>query len=110
MRVFRVIFCVMVFMFCAGLHEGAVNQSICSPGYNIVLYPNGSLKSCVLEDYFRASGIECNKQSQISFYEDSQLESCILSRDTSISGQTCRQLTPISFYPTGEFRSCIKQE
>ena len=110
MRIYKVIFCALVFMLCAGLHTGAINQSICNPGSNVVLYPDGSLKSCILKDYFRISGIECNKQSEISFYEGGLIESCILSKDTSISNQKCEQMTPISFYPTGEFRSCVKQE
>jgi len=110
MRLSKIIFCALVFMFCAGIHTGAVTQAICQPGSNIVYYPNGSLKSCVLEDYFRADGIECNKQSQISFYEDGLIETCILSKETTIHGQKCRQLAPISFYPGGEFRSCVKQE
>jgi hypothetical protein len=110
MRVSKAIFCVLVFMLCAGLHTGAINQAICRPGSNVELYPDGSLKSCVLEDYYRVNGIECNKQSPITFYEDGLIESCILSKDTSISDQQCKQQTPVSFYPTGEFKSCVKQE
>ncbi|RJQ22620.1 MAG: hypothetical protein C4560_02205 [Nitrospiraceae bacterium] len=110
MSVSKAIFCALVFMLCAGFHAGAVNQAICRPGSNVELYPGGSLKSCVLNDYFRVDGIECNKQSPINFYEDGLIESCILSKDTSISGQKCKQLAPIYFYATGEFKSCVKQE
>lgn len=110
MRIYKVFFCVLTFIFCAGIHTSGVNQSICQPGSKIVFYPGGALKSCVLEDFFRVDGIECIKQSHISFYEDGQIEMCILSRETTIDGQKCRKMEPASFYPGGEFRSCVKQE
>ncbi len=56
MRISKAIFCALVFMFCAGIHSGEINQALCHPGSNVVLYPDGSLRSCVLEDYFRVNG------------------------------------------------------
>lgn len=92
------------------LQANAVDQSICLAGSNVVLYPNGSLQSCVLNDSLRLNGAKCKQQSPISFYDNGQLETCMLAEEATLDGQKCKQSGPISFYPSGEFQSCIKQE
>ena len=37
-----------------------ISPSICNPGSEIVLYPNGHLKSCPLADDFAVNGVNCN--------------------------------------------------
>jgi hypothetical protein len=107
---FKVISGALVLMVFGVLPANAIDQSICTSGSKVVLYPNGSLQSCVLKDSFRSNGAECKQQSPVSFYDNGQLETCVLAEVTTIDGQKCKQSRPIRFYPSGEFQSCVKQD
>jgi hypothetical protein len=107
---FKVIFGALVLMIFGVLQANAVDQSICTSGSNVVLYPNGALQSCVLKDSFRLNGAECKQQSPISFYNNGQLETCVLAESATIGRQKCKQLRPIRFHPSGEFQSCVKED
>jgi len=89
----------------------AADQSICSPGSQVEVYPNGLLKSCILKDYYNSNNIKCNKGQMISFYADAKvdtLDTCILAEPATINGQKCKQSEPVSFYSDGKFKSCVK--
>jgi len=110
MSMFKVISGALVLMIFGMLQANAADQSICISGSNVVLYPNGSLQSCVLNDSFRSNGTECKQQSPISFYDNGLLETCVLAESATIDRQKCKPLRPIRFYPSGEFQSCVKEE
>jgi hypothetical protein len=86
----------------------AVDQSICHSGANVVLYKNGSVKSCQLKDDYVANNIRCKNDGPVSFYSNGNLESCVLSTDTTVAENKCKQEGPISFYIDGKLKSCMK--
>jgi hypothetical protein len=88
----------------------AVDQRICHSGKDVVLYDNGSLKSCQLEDDYEANSIRCKSLNTVSFYDNGHLESCVMSESATIGANKCKQDGPISFYPDGKLKSCIKPE
>jgi len=110
MRMFKIIFVVMILTVFGAIEANALDQSICSSGADVVLYPNGSLKSCVLKDSFSSTGIKCKSQGQVSFYDNGQLEECVLAEPATIGDQKCKEFGPISFYVDGKFRSCLKKD
>lgn len=110
MNAFRIMLGALVFLSFGVIEANAIDQSICDSGTKVVLYPSGSLRSCVLKDSFHLKEMDCSGQNPISFYEDGQIETCVLSERTTISGQTCRQFGSISFYPDGKFKSCVKED
>lgn len=110
MGMFKIIAGVLMLMIIGVLPANAIDQSICISGSNVVLYPNGSLRSCVLKDSFRSDAAECKQQSPISFYDNGQLETCVLAEAATINRQKCKQSGPIRFYPSGEFQSCVKED
>ena len=109
MNMFKIIFSVMILILFGAIEAQAIDKSICSPGASEVLYPNGSLKSCVLKDTLRSNEITCNSQSPVSFYDNGQIESCVLAESVKLSGQECKESAPIYFYPDGKLKSCIKK-
>ncbi len=108
MGMFKFAFSILMFMVFGVIQAYANDQSICESGSRVVLYPNGSLMSCVLKDDFDSNQITCEGERSISFYADGQLEKCDLARSSKIGGQDCKEFDPISFYPDGKFKSCIK--
>ena len=88
----------------------AIDQSICEPGSKVVLYPNGSIMSCVLKDDFHSNDITCKERRPISFYADGELDTCDLATTAKVAGQECKELNPISFYRDGKFKSCVKTD
>ena len=110
MSKFKIIFGVLILMIFGVIEANAVDQSICVEGSTVVLYPNGSLKSCVPNESFGLNDISCNSQNPASFYDNGQLESCILAKPATISGQECKEFGPISFYPDGKLKSCVRKE
>lgn len=109
MNKFRTIFAVLILIF-AAIEANAGEQSLCAAGSTEVLYPNGSLKSCVLKNPLRTNEIICKSQSPASFYDNGQLDTCVLAEPAKVSGQGCKEFGPISFYPDGKFRSCVKKD
>jgi hypothetical protein len=110
MHLFKVVFGVFIFMLLAVIQAYAIDQSICDAGSNVTLYPNGSLRSCILKDSFRSGGIKCREHRPIRFYNDGRLETCDLVDSTTVSGQKCKEFGPIDFYPDGRFKSCVKAD
>ncbi len=110
MNIFKVVFGVLILIMFGVIEANAIDQSICHSGANVVLYPNGSLKSCVLKDSFRVNEIKCNSQSPVSFYDNGRIETCVLAEPAKISGQECRESGTISFYPDGKLKSCVKKD
>jgi hypothetical protein len=106
----KIVFGVLALMLSGVIEAKAIDQSICASGANVVLYPNGSIKSCALKEPFRSNEITCKSQSLISFYDNGQIETCVLAQPVKISGQKCEELKPINFYPDGKFRSCEKKD
>lgn len=109
MIMFKIIFGILILTVFGAIEANAVDQTICSSGEKVVLYPNGSLKSCALKDDANFEEIKCKSQSQISFYDNGRLETCVLAQSITISGQKCKEFGSISFYPDGKFRSCVKE-
>ncbi|MEN6620945.1 MAG: hypothetical protein ABFD50_05310 [Smithella sp.] len=91
-----------------GFNVFAVDQSICDPNANIVLYNNGALQSCQLKDNYDINNITCKQGTIIRFYDNGQLESCVLNAEVTISDTRCKPDSPISFYIDGNLRSCMK--
>jgi antitoxin component YwqK of YwqJK toxin-antitoxin module len=110
MSIFKILFGVLIFIAFGVIEANAIDQSICSPGEKVVLYPNGSLKSCALKDDLRLDEIKCKSQNSISFYNNGQLETCVLAESAKVSGQDCREAGLTSFYPDGKFKSCVKKD
>jgi len=110
MGINKILLVVLALMTLGTLEAGAIDQSICLSGSNMVLYPSGALRSCVLKDPFHAKDAKCIGQSQASFYDNGQVETCVLAESATISGQQCSEFGPISFYPDGKFRSCQKKD
>jgi hypothetical protein len=110
MSKFKIVFGVLIPIVFGVIEANAIDQSICHAGANVVLHPNGSLRSCVLKDTFRANEIKCNGQSPVSFYDNGRLETCVLAEPAKISGQECKESGQISFYPDGKLRSCVKKD
>ena len=92
------------------LNVYAVDQSICHSGVNVILYNNGSLKSCQLKDDYVANNIRCKNDGPVSFYNNGNLESCLLSMDTTVAENKCKQEGSISFYIDGKLKSCVKPD
>jgi len=61
-----------------GLNIYAADKSICNSGADVVLYHDGSLKSCQLQDDYAANNITCKNGGPVSFYSNGKLESCQL--------------------------------
>ena len=110
MSIFKIIFVVLILIVFARIEANAIDQSICSSGSDVVFYPNGSLKSCVLKDFFSSKEIKCNGHGPASFYDNGQLEGCVLAEPATINDQKCKEFGPISFYSNGKFKSCVKKE
>jgi hypothetical protein len=110
MYLFKVVFGVFILILLAVIQAYAIDQSICDSGSNVVLYPNGSLRTCVLKDFFRSDDIKCSEHRAIHFYNDGRLETCDLAESTTVSGQKCKEFSPINFYPDGKFKSCVKSD
>lgn len=110
MSMFKIIFGVLILIVFGEIEAKAIDQSICASGANVVLYPNGSIRSCSLKDSFRSNEITCKSQTLISFYDNGQIETCVLAEPVKISDQKCEELKPINFYPDGKFRSCEKKD
>lgn len=106
---FKIICSVMIVMVFSVIGADAINQSICSPGEKVILYPNGSLRSCSMKDDSKIDDVRCKGQNQIIFYDNGRLDTCILAQSSTVSGQKCKEFGPISFYPDGKFRSCVKE-
>jgi hypothetical protein len=106
----KVVFGVLILLLLAVIQADAIDQSICDSGSNVVLYPNGSLKSCVLKDSFRSDGIKCSAHQAVHFYNDGRLETCRLAESATVSGQKCKESGSIDFYPDGKFKSCMKSD
>ena len=94
----------------ASMNASAADQSICHSAANVVLYNNGSLKSCQLKDDYDANAIRCKNDGQVTFYANGSLESCVLSASSDIAGNRCKQDGQISFYIDGKLKSCVKRE
>jgi hypothetical protein len=92
----------------AGINVYAADQSICHSGANVLLYDNGSLKSCQLEHDYDANGVQCKSNALISFYNNGNLESCVLSQSVTIDVNKCREDGLISFFVDGKLKSCMK--
>jgi hypothetical protein len=93
----------------AGFNVYAADQSICHAGTNVLLYDNGSLKACQLENNYDANNIQCKSNSLVSFYDNGNLESCVLSKPAAIDMNTsCKEDGLISFYLDGKLKSCVK--
>jgi hypothetical protein len=88
----------------------AADQSICNSGADVVLYNNGSVKSCQLKDNYDANKITCKNGGSISFYSNGKLESCVLSAEVTIVKSKCKADALISFYIDGRLKSCMKQD
>jgi len=114
MSLFKIIFGVLmtlIVLILFGVIESiAIDQSICSPKANVILYPNGSLKSCIPQDFFGSNEFKCNSEGPASFYDNGRIETCILAEQATLSGQKCNESDQISFYPDGKFRSCVKMD
>jgi hypothetical protein len=92
-----------------GFNVYAADQSICHAGTNVLLYDNGSLKACQLENNYDANNIQCKSNSLVSFYDNGNLESCVLSKPAAIDMNTsCKEDGLISFYLDGKLKSCVK--
>jgi hypothetical protein len=98
---------VILFFILVTPYAFAVDQSICKSDSTITLHPNGTLRSCMLKDLYKANSIQCNLGS-ISFYDNGNLEGCVLAAKATVDGVTCNELAPISFYPNGKLKSCVK--
>jgi hypothetical protein len=110
MSMFKIVFGVLILILFGVIEANAIDQSICTSGSSVVLYPNGALKTCLLKESFRLNEITCKSQSPISFYDDGRLETCVLAEPATISGQKCAEFAPINFYPDGKLRSCDKKD
>jgi hypothetical protein len=110
MRMSKLICGALILIVFGVIEAKAIEQSICSSEANEILYPNGSLKSCVLKDTYRSNDIKCKSQSSASFYENGQLDTCVLAETSTISGQKCKEFGVISFYADGKLRSCVKTD
>ena len=110
MRMFKIIFVVVILIVFGVIEANAIDQSICSSGADVVLYPNGLLKSCSLKDSFSSTEIKCKSQGQVRFYENGQLEECVLAEEATIGDQKCKEFGQIAFYTDGKFRSCLKKD
>ena len=88
----------------------AADQSICHSGATVLLYDNGSLKSCQLEQDYEANGIQCKRNNDISFYNNGNLESCVLSKPATLDMNICKGDGLVSFYIDGKLKSCVKPD
>lgn len=95
-----------------GFYSFAADQSICNPDAPVVLYNDGSVRSCQLQDNYNVgnSNITCKSGGRISFYENGTLESCVLYEGVSLSNTNCKPDNSITFYFDGNLRSCTKQD
>ena len=110
MRMVKIIFVVLILIVFGVIEANATDQSICTSGSDVVLYPNGSLKSCILKDTFSSTEIKCKSLHPVIFYDNGQLADCVLAESASIGDQKCKEFGPINFYPDGKFRSCLKKD
>jgi hypothetical protein len=102
--------CLTLTLLLASFNVYAVDQSICHSGANVVLYNEGSLKSCQLKDDYVANNIRCKNDGPVSFYSNGNLESCVLSTETTVAENKCKQEGPISFFIDGKLKSCVKPD
>ena len=110
MRMFKILFGVLILIAFGAIEANAIDKSICASGKTEELYSNGVIKTCVLKDSLSLDEIKCKSQNSISFYDNGQLETCILAESAKVSGQECKESAPISFYPDGKFKSCVKKD
>jgi hypothetical protein len=106
MRRTGIVLVVIIFSMLVTPYAFAIDQLICNSASKITLYPNGTLRSCMLKDPYEAYDIKC-KVGPISFYEDGTLEECMLADKATVGGVTCSELSSISFYPSGKLKSCV---
>lgn len=97
---------ILLLILWVGTAMGA-DASICNPGTDIVLYPNGQLKSCILRDFFTINGVVCNHFAIAEFYQTGQLRSCVNRDFFNYDGFVCNELGTISFYQSGKLDTCI---
>ena len=88
----------------------AADKSICNPSADVVLYRNGSIKSCQLKDDYDVNNITCKNGDSISLYSNGKLESCVLYNSVSIGKNNCKEDALIAFYRDGKLKSCMKQD
>jgi len=88
----------------------SVSISICHSGANVLLYDNGSLKACQLENDYDANGIQCKSNNPASFYNNGNLESCVLSKPATLDMNKCKEDGLVSFYIDGKLKSCVKPD
>jgi antitoxin component YwqK of YwqJK toxin-antitoxin module len=93
-----------------GLNIYAADKSICNSGADVLLYHNGSVKSCQLKDNYDANNITCKNGGSISFYSNGNLESCMLNAEVTIADSKCKADGLISFFIDGKLKSCMKQD
>jgi hypothetical protein len=94
----------------AGYNVYAADQSICHSGTNVLLYDNGSLKTCQLEKDYDANSVQCKSNNSISFYNNGNLESCVLSKPATVDMNKCKEDGLVSFYIDGKLKSCMKPD
>ena len=94
MSMFKVVFGVLILIVFSVIQANAIDQSICYSGANVVIHPNGSLKSCDLKDDFPFGEIKCKSRNRASFYDNGQLETCVLAQPATIGGQACQESGP----------------
>jgi len=94
----------------AGFTVYAADQSICQSGANVLLYDNGSLKTCQLEKEYESNGIQCKSGNSVSFYNNGNLESCVLSKPATVDMSKCKENGLVSFYSDGKLKSCMKPD
>ena len=139
MRMFKIIFGVLILIVLGVIEANAINKSICSPGDRMELYPNGLIKACLLKADFRSGELRCKglspitfynngrvemcvlpeaatingqkcKEGSVKFHNNGRLEMCVLPEAATISGQKCKKFGEIIFYPNGRFKSCVRAE
>jgi len=66
----------LIFMFVI-FNVYAADKSICNSGADVVLYHDGSLKSCQLKDDYDVNNIACKNGGPIRFYSNGKLKSCM---------------------------------
>lgn len=92
----------------AGFSVYAADQTICHPGANVLLYDDGSLKGCQLNNDYDANSIKCKSNGPASFYNNGNLESCVLAAPVTLDTNKCKEDGLISFYIDGKLKSCVK--
>lgn len=76
-----------------------IDQSICTPGSEIIYHQNGTLKTCTLKDDFAVNGVNCEQYETINLYETGTLKDCVTSDYFNYRDIICNQHDQVSFYP-----------